>query len=334
MLGFKQGATVSIEDTIKKFEEVFGAGGRFGGATDALAGTFAGTLSMIGDKLFQFKQTINETFFEELKRVFGDLNKNLEANQGRIEAIAVSIGVGLANAVKAIEDSMGFLSRNADNVAKIFSAIIALKMVAVFVSIATATLQLYRSIVLMATALQLSYGNFLAAGAIAASLGVAFVAVNKTVDGLIEGFSELGDSTEFYAHQQEQFRVRNIAMAESNDTVTESLNRLNLANKNIVQHDDRRMNQINKVMKADRDKVKAEKEGLKETGEALKNFTAEGAKRSKKMFRLNQAVLIGEAIMNTYAGATKALATLPPPFNFAVAGLTVATGLAQVANIR
>ena len=151
---------------------------------------------------------------------------------------------------------------------------------------------------------------------------------------MIEGFSELGDSTEFYAHQQEQFRVRNIAMAESNDTVTESLNRLNLANKNIVQHDDRRMNQINKVMKADRDKVKAEKEGLKETGEALKNFTAEGAKRSKKMFRLNQAVLIGEAIMNTYAGATKALATLPPPFNFAVAGLTVATGLAQVANIR
>jgi len=75
-------------------------------------------------------------------------------------------------------------------------------------------------------------------------------------------------------------------------------------------------------------------EGLKQTGQALKDFAAEGAKRSKKMFRLQQAVQIGEAIMNTYAGATKALATLPPPFSFAVAALTVATGLAQVANIR
>ena len=29
MLGFKAGATVSIEDTVKAFEKVFGKGGRF-----------------------------------------------------------------------------------------------------------------------------------------------------------------------------------------------------------------------------------------------------------------------------------------------------------------
>ena len=76
------------------------------------------------------------------------------------------------------------------------------------------------------------------------------------------------------------------------------------------------------------------KEALAETGRALKDFTEEGAKRSKKLFRVNQAVAIGEAIMSTYAGAARALKDIPPPFNFAFAALTVATGLAKVANIR
>ena len=55
MLGFKAGATVSIEETVAAFEKVFGRGGRFGNSTDELAKTFEGTLSMIGDKIFNFK---------------------------------------------------------------------------------------------------------------------------------------------------------------------------------------------------------------------------------------------------------------------------------------
>ena len=51
MLGFQAGATVSIEETVKAFEKVFGKGGRFGQATDDLANTFTGTLSMLGDKI-------------------------------------------------------------------------------------------------------------------------------------------------------------------------------------------------------------------------------------------------------------------------------------------
>ena len=47
MLGFESGATVSIEETARRFEEVFGEGGKFGGMTDKLAQTFEGTLSMI-----------------------------------------------------------------------------------------------------------------------------------------------------------------------------------------------------------------------------------------------------------------------------------------------
>jgi|9_EtaG_2_1085328.scaffolds.fasta_scaffold02788_10 hypothetical protein len=97
MLGFKAGATVSIEETIQAFEKVFGADGRFGKATDELAQTFEGTLSMIGDKVFNFKKVLLEAgFFEELKRQFGDLDKFLQRNAKDLDRIATSVGKNLA----------------------------------------------------------------------------------------------------------------------------------------------------------------------------------------------------------------------------------------------
>jgi hypothetical protein len=64
---------VSIEETVMAFEKVFGKGGRFGKATDELAQTFTGTLSMIGDKVFAFKKTLLDAgfFSQVLKRQFG-----------------------------------------------------------------------------------------------------------------------------------------------------------------------------------------------------------------------------------------------------------------------
>ena len=100
MLGFKAGATVSIEETVAAFEKVFGRGGRFGNSTDELAKTFEGTLSMIGDKIFNFKKVLLEAgFFEELKRQFGDLDKFLADNAERLDEIATTVGKNLAQAV-------------------------------------------------------------------------------------------------------------------------------------------------------------------------------------------------------------------------------------------
>jgi len=120
MLGFKAGATVSIEETVKAFERVFGRGGRFGKATDELAGTFEGTLSMIGDKIFNFKRVLLEAgFFEELKNQFGDLDKFLEDNSKKIEDMAVAVGKTLANAVvgavKLGKDLVPFLIKVKDS---------------------------------------------------------------------------------------------------------------------------------------------------------------------------------------------------------------------------
>lgn len=69
------------------------------------------------------------------------------------------------------------------------------------------------------------------------------------------------------------------------------------------------------------------------TNEMQKQFAA-GASHSKKLFAMNKAFQVGQAIMNTYSGASKALASYPPPLNFLMAASVVTAGLAQVAQIR
>jgi hypothetical protein len=62
-------------------------------------------------------------------------------------------------------------------------------------------------------------------------------------------------------------------------------------------------------------------------------FSALGA-QNKKAFEAAKAFNIANAIMNTYMGATKALATYPWPFGLIAAAAAVASGMAQVAQIR
>jgi len=68
-------------------------------------------------------------------------------------------------------------------------------------------------------------------------------------------------------------------------------------------------------------------------GQATDMFNSLG-QMNKQAFQAAKAFNIANAIMNTYMGATKALATYPPPFNFIAAAAVVASGLAQVSAIR
>lgn len=52
------------------------------------------------------------------------------------------------------------------------------------------------------------------------------------------------------------------------------------------------------------------------------------------IFGDTKAVAIATALINTYQGVTKALATYPPPVSTAMAAIQLAAGMAQVANIR
>jgi phage tail tape-measure protein len=64
LLGFEAGAKVSAEETVKRFEELFSGNGRFAGATNDLATTLEGTISMLGDKFFNFQKDVAEGFFD------------------------------------------------------------------------------------------------------------------------------------------------------------------------------------------------------------------------------------------------------------------------------
>jgi hypothetical protein len=102
MLGFSAGAKVSINETIEAFKEKFGKGGEFGNVTDDLAKTLTGTLSMLEDKLFNFRLAIAEEFMVALKKEFGDLDKSLAVNADNIEAFGKEVGESLANLTSSV----------------------------------------------------------------------------------------------------------------------------------------------------------------------------------------------------------------------------------------
>ncbi len=101
LLGFKAGATVTAEATIKAFEDTFGEGGRFGKATEVLATTFTGTLSMLSDKLFKFKLETNRAgFFDFFKNALVVINKGIEDNAKALSNFSQAVGEGLVNFIK------------------------------------------------------------------------------------------------------------------------------------------------------------------------------------------------------------------------------------------
>mgnify|MGYP003637768998 CR=1 FL=1 len=66
----------------------------------------------------------------------------------------------------------------------------------------------------------------------------------------------------------------------------------------------------------------------------LGNQFAGIASNNKRLFALNKAFQVAQAVMQTYQGATLAMSSYPPPLNFVMAAATVASGLGQVAQIK
>jgi len=127
MLGFKAGATVSAEDTIKAFEKVFGKGGKFGGATDELANTFTGVLSMLGDSLFNFKKRVADAdFFDAIKKEFKDLDDFIKENQDTFNDIADAIGFVLTGAVKVLSAGIKGLAKATEILTGAYESLVSL----------------------------------------------------------------------------------------------------------------------------------------------------------------------------------------------------------------
>jgi len=185
MLGFKAGATVSVEETAEAFKKIFGKGGKFGGATDELANTFEGTLSMIGDKFFNFKRTILEAgFFEGLKKQFGELDVALAENAVLIEKIGVGVGTTLALAVEKVAQSIKLIAEYSHLVKETFKIIISYKLAKLFLNIGRALIPVVSGMSAIA-ALTGPVGIGLAAAAAAAGTAAYFL-LGKELDSIAE----------------------------------------------------------------------------------------------------------------------------------------------------
>ena len=96
MLGFKSGVSLNAEQSAEALLKVFGPGGKFGKAAEVLGTTFDGTLSMIGDKIFQFKLETNEAgFFDFVKGGLITINKLVDENQKVLREFAQNLSKGL-----------------------------------------------------------------------------------------------------------------------------------------------------------------------------------------------------------------------------------------------
>ncbi len=139
MLGFKAGATVTVEETADAFQKIFGKGGKYGKATDELAKTFEGTMSMIGDSFFNLKRSILDAgFFEELKIQFQALDNFIKTNEETFNEFARTIGQGLATAVRGTVEVLKFLKENLNLIVASLKILIAFKLVTFFYNLATA----------------------------------------------------------------------------------------------------------------------------------------------------------------------------------------------------
>ena len=181
MLGFEEGAKVSIEQTIKRFQEVFGKGGKFGNATNEFANTLAGTLSMLGDKFFTFQKQVAEGFFDELKFQLGDLNKFFEQNADVLKEFAESVGAGLATAIQGTVTVIKFLKENIDAVKAAFVALAIGKISFMFLSLATAITQAGSAMALLNVVMGKNPFIKILSGILAAGGALAYY-FNKTSD--------------------------------------------------------------------------------------------------------------------------------------------------------
>ena len=373
MLGFKAGATVSIEDTVKAFEKVFGRGGRFGKATDELANTFEGTLSMIGDKIFNFKKTILEAgLFESLKKEFGSLDKFLEENSKQIDNIAQDIGIALGFAVKKVADFIVILKDNMDKFSFAIKGLIAIKVVSLFMNLGKAIKFSAKQMSKFSLATIMSKKSIMGLVTLVAKGGAlygAFKAIDKLFEDTAESFEEFSHKVKNSLPDARDLRKVMHEMKKDVEFLPVPLREF--------EHE-LSVGVPSAFKKAKGEAFEGFKEGMKSTFEVttferfkqagekslqgLQNSLTDFIMTGKLSFQTLKDVIIRsivealvgsvvtsaikkgtamfkmsairEGLISVYKGALKTFASLPFPFNIVAAGSAIGAGMKLVDKIK
>ena len=322
LLGFKAGATVTAKETAEAFKKVFGKGGEFGGATDELAKTFEGTLSMIGDKFFTFKKTILEAgFFPELKKQFGDLDKFLAQNGQTIDSIAIKIGQGLAKAVSATGKAIIFLKDNFDILISVIKTLIAFKLILFFTNLATA--------IGSATAAMLVFNKAVAKNLLIGGAAIVIANLEKI----------LGLTKQIMGIAEDKPLELDVKVTKTPPMPVDILGEETRSIRKEKEKQLKVYKQFGHLMsvQANRDAVaqaKINKEGLQQIQDNTRDSLAAVSGLNRTAFEAYKRFQIAEATINAVRAASRAFGQFPFPLNIAVSASELAKGMALVTQIK
>lgn len=96
------------------------------------------------------------------------------------------------------------------------------------------------------------------------------------------------------------------------------------------------LNKIQKDSMTEREKfmAKSAKGQTKQVVGEMITMTQGVAQQNKVLFNINKTAAIANAVVNAWQGAARTMGEYPYPFNIALAGLSLASGLAQVQSIK
>ena len=167
LLGFKQGATVTAEETVKRFEELFSGDGEFASATKDLAQTLEGTLSMLGDKYFKFQKDVASGFFDELKSEFESLDNFLADYENEISDIGKGLGGILAQSIRTVGTAVRFVNDNIEIFKALGLGALAFGATKAFIGLGTALASATTNLISFNTIFSKNFIGVLVAGGVA-----------------------------------------------------------------------------------------------------------------------------------------------------------------------
>jgi hypothetical protein len=129
MLGFEVGTKVSIEETKKRFFEVFANGGAFSKATKDFESTLEAQVSFVQDAYFRFRQAAAVPLFAGVKKQLIELVGNFKENDTQLKALAKTVGESIAKGFKNLGEFIKLIIENFDNLVKVIKIFLALKVV-------------------------------------------------------------------------------------------------------------------------------------------------------------------------------------------------------------
>lgn len=278
---------------------------RFGGAAQAQVKTFSGAVAQLGNTFGDLQEVIGSQISQNpavlagvraLNDVFKSLQGVIKENQQSIAAFIRDGIVGLIQAIPSIVESFQSVLNIGEAVSNTFSNLI--DGITNFIARATGENEAF----------------FAAIEEQQAARDQAFAARIEAREQFLNRIAEI---TEASAE-----RAKKAA-----DTEKKLDNEIVASNANKLSKIEAQENQYTL-------KQNAILENRLEAGnQFFGNFAALSKTKNRELFEIGKVAATAQAIVNVAQGVTKALATFPPPFSFAVAASVAAAGAVQIASI-